>query len=109
MKKKYRVRWASIAERDLGTIVESIVADSPTNALRTLEKMKKAAGNLCTFPERGRIVPELRDQGVHIYRELVVVPWRIIYRISGSTVYVLSVIDARRNVEDILLDRLIDS
>jgi len=41
-----------------------------------------------------------------IYREIVTAPWRIIYRISDKNVYVLSVLDARRNVEDILLKRL---
>jgi hypothetical protein len=38
---------------------------------------------------------------------LIVPPWRIIYRISEMKVYVLSVLDARQNVEDILLKRLI--
>lgn len=63
--------------------------------------------DLYTLPDRGRIVPELHDQGINIYREISVPPWRIIYRISDSTVYVLSVIDSRRNVEDILLNRFI--
>ena len=31
----------------------------------------------------------------------------MIYRVSGKQVWVLVVIDARRNLEDILLDRLI--
>jgi toxin ParE1/3/4 len=62
-----------------------------------------------TFPDRGRIVPEVQDQGITLYRELIVPPWRIIYRISEKAVYVLSVLDSRQNVEDILLKRLIRS
>jgi toxin ParE1/3/4 len=31
----------------------------------------------------------------------------VIYRISDATVFVLSVIDSRRNVEDILLNRFV--
>ena len=64
---------------------------------------------LFTFPERGRIVPELRDQGILQYRELIIPPWRILYRISEKRVYVLSVFDSRRNIEDILLKRLTNS
>jgi plasmid stabilization system protein ParE len=107
MNKKYHVKWAAIAEKDLKQIIGYIAVDSPLNALQILKKIKQKASNLYNLPERGRIVPELQDQGIHIYRELIVYPWRIIYRITDTTVYVLSVIDARRNVEDILLDRLI--
>ena len=107
MNKKYHVKWAAIAEKDLNQIIGYIAVDSPLNALQILKKIKQKASNLYSLPERGRIVPELQDQGIHIYRELIVYPWRIIYRITDTTVYVLSVIDARRNVEDILLDRLI--
>ncbi|MDP2643490.1 MAG: type II toxin-antitoxin system RelE/ParE family toxin [Desulfobacterales bacterium] len=107
MNRKYHVNWAAIAQRDLKQIIDHIAIDSPGNALQILKKIKQKASNLYTLPERGRIVPELQDQGIHIYRELVVAPWRIIYRISDTTVFVLSVIDARRNVEDILLDRLV--
>jgi len=108
MKKTYHVLWASVAQRDLVRITDSIAANSPGNALSILKKIKRTAATLRTLPERGRIPPELRDQGIHIYRELLVVPWRIIYRVSDTTVYVLSVIDARRNVEDILLERLVE-
>ncbi|RPH52712.1 MAG: type II toxin-antitoxin system RelE/ParE family toxin [Desulfobacteraceae bacterium] len=107
MNRKHYVQWASVAQRDLKQIIDHIAIDNPGSALQILQKIKQKASNLYTLPEHGRIVPELQDQGIHIYRELVVVPWRIIYRISDTTVFVLSVIDARRNVEDILLDRLV--
>jgi len=107
MSPKYDIIWAGVAENDLKEIIEYIAIDSPANALNTLKKIKQKASSLYTLPERGRIVPELQDQGILIYRELIVPPWRIIYRISKMKVYVLSVLDARPNVEDILLKRLI--
>jgi plasmid stabilization system protein ParE len=107
MSDQYEVHWALVAENDLKEILAYIAADSPENALKILKKIKQKAANLYTFPERGRIVPELQDQGISIYRELIIAPWRMIYRISGANVYVLSVLDARQNVEDILLKRLV--
>ena len=107
MSRKYDIIWAGVAENDLKEIVEYIATESPADALRTLKKIKQKASSLYTLPERGRIVPELQDQGILLYRELIVPPWRIIYRISEMKVYVLSVLDARQNVEDILLGRLI--
>ena len=107
MSHKYDIIWAGVAENDLKEIVEYIATESPANALKTLKKIKQKASSLYTLPERGRIVPELKDQGILLYRELIIPPWRIIYRISEIKVYVLSVLDAWQNVEDILLERLI--
>jgi toxin ParE1/3/4 len=109
MSQTYQIVWAGVAENELREIIEYIAIDNPSNALEILQRIKQRASSLHTFPERGRVVPELQDQGILIYRELVVPPWRIIYRISDKNVYVLSVLDSRRNVEDILLKRLVYS
>ena len=93
MNKKYDLVWSNIAENDLKNIVEYIADDSPPNAAKILKRIKGRASSLYTFPERGRIVPELRDQGILQFRELVISPKRILYRISGMRVLVLSVLD----------------
>jgi len=108
MSTKYNVVWASVAEKDLVNIIEYIAEDSPQNALNILKSIRKQASDLYTLPDRGRIVPELYDQGILQYRELIIAPWRLIYRVSEQEVYVLSVIDSRRNVEDILMKRFVD-
>jgi toxin ParE1/3/4 len=107
MSPKYDVIWAGVAENDLKDIIGYIAIDSPAEALRTIKKIEQRASSLYSLAERGRIVPELQDQGILLYRELIVPPWRIIYRISEKKVYVLSVLDGRQNVEDILLKRMI--
>lgn len=109
MAKKHNVLWANTAEKDLACIVEYIAADSPPNALGILNKIRDKASSLCHSPERGRVVPEFQEHGVMQYRELAVAPWRIIYRITEDHVYVLSVLDSRQNIEDILFKRLIRS
>jgi plasmid stabilization system protein ParE len=107
MIKQYKVEWASVAEVDLKRIIDYIAIDGPGNALEILERIRQKVSALYTLPERGRIVPELQEQGISIYKELVISPWRIVYRISDTTVYVLSGIDSRQNVEDILLNRFL--
>jgi plasmid stabilization system protein ParE len=59
------------------------------------------------MPLQGRIVPELRHYNILTYRELINSPWRIIYKIEEKKVWVLAVLDGRRNMEDVLLDRFI--
>ena len=90
-RQKYRVQWTQPAGQDLESIVEFIARDNIANALQVLRKIQGAAATLERMPERGRIVPELAEVG---------------YRIVGPTVFVMTVIDGRRNVEDILLERL---
>ncbi|MFK5914362.1 MAG: type II toxin-antitoxin system RelE/ParE family toxin [Woeseiaceae bacterium] len=107
MTNKYEVFWARSAENDLTSIIEFIHSENPVAAKNNLKKIKTKVANLSTLPNRGRIVPELKYEGILQYRELIVSHWRIIYRISELRVYVLLVIDSRRNVEDILLQRLI--
>ena len=109
MNKEYDIVWSNIAENDLKNIIEYIADDSPPNALKVFKRIKQKASSLYTIPERGRVVPELMVLGILKYRELVISPWRILYRISEKTVFVLSVLDSRRNIEDILLRRLTDS
>jgi toxin ParE1/3/4 len=106
MTKTYDVRWSETSENDLVAIVQYIAEDSPYQAYEIFKEIKNRASSLRTFPDRGRTVPELMEQGVTQYRELIIARWRIIYRVSESKVYVLSVLDSRRNVEDILLNRL---
>ena len=107
MSRKYKVEWATVAEVDLKQIINYIAIDSPGNALQILERIRQKVSTLYTLPERGRIVPELQRHGISIYRELIVGPWRIIYRISDKPIYILSVIDSKQNIEDILLNRFL--
>jgi toxin ParE1/3/4 len=78
MSRTYRVRWARGAGKDLKEIIDFIAADSPSNAIAVLKRIKKPVSTLFTDPERGRIVPELRDLGIFLYREMIIPPWRII-------------------------------
>jgi plasmid stabilization system protein ParE len=106
MAASYSVELAAVAARDLQALVEFIAHDNPQAAAKVLNRIEARIAELEHLPARGRVVPELAAFGIQTYRELVASPWRIIYRIADHTVYVLAVVDGRRNLEDILLDRL---
>ncbi|MDA8211589.1 MAG: type II toxin-antitoxin system RelE/ParE family toxin [Clostridia bacterium] len=103
----YRVFWTQTAQEDLKKIIEYIAVDTEIHARKVYEAIKQKADQLRQFPLQGRVVPELRYFGITTYRELVIPPWRMIYKTDEDKVWVLAVIDGRRNVEDLLLDRLI--
>ncbi len=107
MPSKYDVFWTQTAQEDLITIIDYISADSIDNALNIFNNIKKQTSKLNKFPARGRIVPELKYQNINKYREIIISPWRIIYKIENDSVFVFAVFDGRRNLEDLLLQRLL--
>ena len=107
MSSDFAVLCTGSVEKDLKNIIEYIAENSSQNAFNVLQQIREKASDLDSFPERGRIVPELQDQGIFLYRELIIKPWRMIYRVTGNRVFVLSLIDSRQNVEDILLKRIV--
>ena len=70
-------------------------------------RVKQTAKSLTTMSERGRVVPELAHVSVHVYRELIVAPWRRMCRVRERDAVVVGLFDSRRSLEDVLLDRLI--
>ncbi len=105
--KRYAVEWAITARDDLDEIITHSAEDSAVNAMNVLERLEERARTLETLPMRGRIVPELQWQGVATYREVQEHPWRLLYRIDGSRVRVVAVLDGRRQLEDLLLARFL--
>ena len=103
--KKYEVYWTNPAKRDLIDIIDYIALESATVAEEKFSFIRSACDSLKQFPEQGRVIPELSIQNIKRYREVIVSPWRVMYKIEKEAVFVLAVIDGRRNVEDILLNR----
>jgi len=104
--RRFRVVWTGAAARDVERLASWVAAESPTDAAALLGRLRRRVGTLTTAPARGRIVPELAFFGIVVLREVVERPHRIVYRIAGRTVLVLGVFDGRRELEDVLLERL---
>jgi plasmid stabilization system protein ParE len=58
-----------------------------------VREVKEASESLSEMAERGQIVPELRDPSI---RELLVRPYRLVYRVGGEQVMILAVIHVAR-------------
>ncbi len=96
------------AEADMEEICDYVeTADSPEAAERIFSGLKAAILSLGRNPRRGRIVPELRRINVHEYREILYKPYRIMYLPRGRRVYVMAVLDGRRDLQELLQHRLL--
>lgn len=106
MAETHQVLWTDTARQDSAEIIDYIAQDSVENALVILDKLAAKTVQLATLPNRGRIVPELLHTGISQYREIISAPWRIVYRIESQRVLVMAVLDSRRDLQVVLLNRL---
>ena len=105
---KYKVYLVEDAELDILEIYSYVAEnDSVEAADRLLDNIEKTIMKLESLPERGHFPPELERIGVLEYREIFYRPYRIIYHIIKSEVYVHCVLDGRRDLQDILQRRVL--
>ncbi len=110
MAKNYVVNWSNNAIFDLNEIIDYIAENKSIDmALEKSNEIQQNANKLYKLPDRYRHVPELQKHNILTYREIIVTPWRIIYKIDENIVWVETVIDGRRNIEDILLKKLLSN
>ena len=101
-----RLRWAPIAVDDLEGILDYLAVEAGGDTAAEIgSRILAKIATLARFPERCRVVPELKRVGVRDFRELIVGPYRIFFRIDGSIVGIVGVLDGRRDVEEVLAAR----
>ncbi len=104
------VLLTNAAARDLYEIYNYIALhDSPQKADYVLERIGKVFSSLSEFPERGTYPKELLALGIREYREIFFKPYRIIYRVMDNIVYVLLIVDGRRDMQSLLQRRLLNA
>lgn len=87
------VRWTPQAADDLEAIANFIAADSPQYAKLFAMDVLVAVERMADFPNSGRVVPELKDPAI---REILFGSYRIVYRVRGDLVEVLTVYHGAR-------------
>ena len=92
--------WTEPALLDLEEIAEYIALDKIRAAEKLVTKVFDRVELLKDSPASGRKVPEL---GKSRYREVIVGPCRIFYRITDDTIIILHVMRGERLLRDYLL------
>jgi len=95
------VIWAEAALADLNEIAEYIALSNRPAAKRLIKNIFAHISRLERFPQSGRIMPEFNDLP---YREVLVNPCRILYKIDSDTVYILHVARQERAMRNYLLN-----
>lgn len=96
-----QIIWTEPALSDLEAIAEYIALDKPAAASRLVQKIFSSTDRLERFPESGRRPPELKKSK---YRELIVNPCRVFYRVEGDRAFIVYVMRGERELRRYLLD-----
>jgi toxin ParE1/3/4 len=106
----FAVLLTNDAARDLDELYEYIARnDAPGKADSVLEQIEKVFSSLSESPERGAYPKELMAMGIREYREIYFKPYRIIYRVVDKRVFVLLIVDGRRDMQSLLQRRLLEA
>ena len=86
--------WSQEARDNLVEIEDFIARDSLERAIRFVDALIDHAESVfADNPRGGRIVPEIGSPDI---RELIYRGYRIVYRLNGNTIQILTVIDGHR-------------
>ena len=89
------LRWTEQAVAQLGAIAEHIATTSPVYAEQVVDRIVHRLEQARQFPESGRMVPEYARPEI---RELIEVPYRVMYRTTSEAIEVVAILHHRQNL-----------
>ena len=95
-----RLIWTESALQDLEEIAEYIALDDVGAAKRLVKNVFSTVERLEDFPDSGRRPPELKRTQ---YREKIVGPCRVFYRVEKESVYILYIMRGERQLRNYIL------
>jgi len=95
---KTRIIWSEDAGNDLSKINARNIYN------KIMDKINEASGNA----EGRRIAPLLKEFGITDIHQINVNPWIIYYRADNNLMKIIAIIDMRRNLEEILYQKIME-
>lgn len=89
-----KIIWAPSALKDIESISQYIERDSVDQAALFVSRVIEMVDRLETFPQSGRIIPEIKDEHC---REIIYGAYRLMYRITQKEIWITGVVHGARN------------
>ena len=99
----YRIVWTQAAIEDLRSIRDHIADSSEDYAASTIDRIITTVDPLTDFPLMG---PRIREYPRYGLRQVLAKPYRVIYRIKGTSLFIVGVIHGARELSKALRGRL---
>jgi len=101
--------WSKDAGDELMEIISYIKNNTgKINAGKIFKKINDKIKNISEHAAGRRIAPMLMNFGINDIHQLNINPWAIFYKVENNEMKIISIIDQRRNLEEILYKKLLD-
>lgn len=105
---KYDVQITEGALGDLDAIRSFIAAErGEDSAEEWIASIDEVIDSLERFPRRGAVPPALVDLGIDNFRQLPMLPYKIVYQLTDNQVFVVLIIHTKRDFQSLLQERLL--
>ena len=104
------LKLLALGQQDMSAGPFVAAHDSAGRASALLDRLLTTAQSLATAPHRGNVPRELQALGMRDYRQALFKPYRLIYLIPEQprpTVFIAVISDGRRDMESLLMRRLL--
>ena len=106
------IGWTPDGEESLNEIIEYYGIRAGENIARKIfDRINKEIELLAIEEIKTKISPELKEIGINDIYQLTINPWIVYYKINedNKKIKILLVLDGRRNIERILISKVIDN
>lgn len=93
-----QIRWSLRAASNFEEICTYIARDSECYAALFAKRINVIINSIPQFPKAGRIVPEYNDENL---REKIYENYRIVYRVKGDVIEIVTICHGARQLNDI--------
>lgn len=98
----YRIVWTQAAIEDLRSIRDYIADSSEDYAAATIDRIIDTVEPLTDFPLIGAHISEFRR---HALRQMLSKPYRVIYQVRGTSVFIVGVVHGARQLSKAIRGR----
>jgi len=106
---KTKIIWSEDAGNELMEIISFIKKDSGKIIAKNIHKKIMEKIEYASENAKGRrIAPLLREFGIMDIHQININPWLIYYKVEYSIMKIISIIDMRRNLEEILYQKVME-
>jgi toxin ParE1/3/4 len=106
---KCEIIWSKDAGDELFEIVSYIKYNTGRiTAGKVYSKIMNGVKRASENAEGRRIAPLLKEFGINYIHQISINPWIIFYKVENKKMEIISIIDGRRNLEEILYKKILD-
>jgi len=101
--------WSEDAGDELFEIISYIKYNTgKTTAAKIFERINDEVKKASENAKGRRIAPMLMKLGIKSIHQLNISPWTIFYKVENNVMEIISIIDQRRNLEEILYEKILN-